>query len=135
MAGVVGRRFWSREEKQAIVTESLEAGMSIAGVARRHDMNANLISAWRRDPRFNTDLAEDSDAERERVFLPVEIGPEDEAPVDAAPAATAPAPSAAPPSPPSPIEIALVCGTRLRISSDVEEAALTRVIRAIGAAA
>ena len=54
--------------------------MSIAGVARRHDMNANLISSWRRDPCFNTELAEDREAEREPVFLPVEIGPEDEAP-------------------------------------------------------
>ena len=36
MEGAIGRQFWSREEKQAIVAESLEAGMSIAGVARRH---------------------------------------------------------------------------------------------------
>ena len=44
MAGVTGRRYWSLEEKRSIVAESFEVGISIAGVARRHDMNANLIS-------------------------------------------------------------------------------------------
>ena len=46
MAGVTGRRYWSLEEKRSIVAESFEVGISIAGVARRHDMNANLISTW-----------------------------------------------------------------------------------------
>ena len=135
MAGVTGRRYWSLEEKRAIVAESFEVGMSIAGVARRHDMNANLISTWRRDPRFNPSLAEGALPEAELVFLPVEIGTEAFAPVTTGPAAEAPIPPEAPSTSPSPIEIALVCGTRLRVESHVEEAALTRVIRAIGAAA
>ena len=98
-------------------------------------MNANLISTWRRDPRFNPVLAAPVPAPPEPVFLPVEIGAEDHAPVATGPAAEATIPPAAPSTSPSPTEIALVCGTRLRVESHVEEAALTRVIRAIGAAA
>lgn len=135
MAGVTGRRFWSLEEKRAIVAESFEVSMSIAGVARCHDMNANLISTWRRDPRFNTSLAEGASPEAEPVFLPVEIGTEASAPIAMGSGTEAILPATAPPASPSPIEIALVCGTRLRVESHVEEAALTRVIRAIGAAA
>jgi transposase len=135
MAGVTGRRYWSLEEKRAIVAESFEVGMSIAGVARRHDMNANLISTWRRDPRFKTDLAEGALPEAEPVFLPVEIGTEAFAPIAMGSRTDATLPATDPPASPSPIEIALVCGTRLRVESHVEEAALTRVIRAIGAAA
>lgn len=134
MAGVVGRRFWSTEEKRAIVAESLEGGASIAGAARRHGMNANLIGNWRKDPRFNPALAKPVSAEPEPAFLPVEIDEEADTllevpePVRASTSPTAPLP-------PSPVEIVLVCGTRLRIRSDVDEAALTRVIRAIGRAA
>ena len=135
MAGVTGRRYWSLEEKRAIVAESFEVGMSIAGVAQRHDMNANLISTWRRDPRFNPSLAECALPEAERVFLPVEIGTVASAPIAMGSGTEATLPATDPPASPSPIEIALVCGTRLRVESHVEEAALTRVIRAIGAAA
>ena len=42
------RRSWSLDEKHRIVDESLEAGASLAEVARRHDLNANQLFAWRR---------------------------------------------------------------------------------------
>ena len=42
------RRLWSREEKLRIVAESLEPGASVSRVARRHDVNANLVFTWRR---------------------------------------------------------------------------------------
>jgi transposase len=47
---VVGRRrrSWTGDEKRRIVGESLAAGASIAEVARRHDLNANQLVAWRR---------------------------------------------------------------------------------------
>ena len=46
--GVRRRRSWTRDEKRRIVEESLEDGASIAEVARRHDLNANLLFTWRR---------------------------------------------------------------------------------------
>ena len=42
------RRSWTGDEKRRIVEERLAAGASIAEVARRHDLNANQLFAWRR---------------------------------------------------------------------------------------
>src|SRR5487761_2628253 len=42
------RRSWTRDEKRRIVEESLQDGASIAEVARRHELNANLLFTWRR---------------------------------------------------------------------------------------
>ena len=46
--GARRRRSWTRDEKRRIVEESLQEGTSIAEVARRHDLNANLLFTWRR---------------------------------------------------------------------------------------
>ena len=43
-----GRRRRSAEERQRIVEETLEAGSSVARVARRHGINANQVFQWRR---------------------------------------------------------------------------------------
>lgn len=42
------RQSYSREEKLRIVQETLEPGASVSVVARRHDVNANLVFTWRR---------------------------------------------------------------------------------------
>src|SRR3979409_812241 len=42
------RRVRSAEEKRRIVAETYDAGASVSGVARRHDVNANLLFTWRR---------------------------------------------------------------------------------------
>ena len=44
------RRFWSEDEKRRIVAQSYAPGVSVSVVARRYDVNANLIFMWRRDP-------------------------------------------------------------------------------------
>ena len=46
------RRFWSDDEKRRIVAQSYAPGVSVSVVARRYDVNANLIFTWRRDPRY-----------------------------------------------------------------------------------
>ena len=46
--GARRRRYWTRDEKRRIVEESLQEGASIAGVAQRHALNANLLFTWRR---------------------------------------------------------------------------------------
>ena len=42
------RRRRSVDEKLAIVRETFERGASVSGVARRHQVNANQVFAWRK---------------------------------------------------------------------------------------
>jgi len=46
------RRTWSDDEKRMIVAQTLMPGVSVSQVARRYDVNANLVFKWVRDPRF-----------------------------------------------------------------------------------
>lgn len=76
MAGKKGqkKRFWADEEKRSICEQALAPGVSVAQVARRYSMNANLIFKWLKDPRFSpagdeTQMASEDDG----IFLPVEI--------------------------------------------------------------
>ena len=45
---IAPRRHRTVEEKRTIVAESLQPGASVAEVARRHGVNANLVFGWRR---------------------------------------------------------------------------------------
>ena len=47
VASQVKRQKRSVEEKRRIVEETLEAGASVARVARRHAVNANQVFYWR----------------------------------------------------------------------------------------
>ena len=107
------RRLWSDEEKRRIVAQTRSPGVSVSVVARRYDVNANLVFKWRRDPRYRP-LADELVS-----FLPVEIAPDWPAPVAESPGAT--------------VEIELACGTRLRVDARIDEASLARVIRALRA--
>jgi len=78
MAGKKGlkKRVWSDDEKRTICAQTLTPGVSVAQVARRYSMNANLIFKWLKDLRFAPDEGGSSPEESialEGVFLPVEI--------------------------------------------------------------
>ena len=107
------RRSWSLDEKRRIVDESLEDGASLAEVARRHDLNANQLFTWRRQ--FGIEPAE---AKEIVPILPVTIT------LDTAAEETDPGSSGQ-------IEIVLADGDRILVWSDVETAALTRVLKAL----
>lgn len=64
------RRYWSVEEKRSICVQARAPGVSVAQVARRYSLNANLIFKWLRDPRF----APGAGDEGPPSFLPVEVG-------------------------------------------------------------
>src|SRR5688572_23818324 len=68
-------RRWDAEEKRSICRQTRAPGVSVAQVARRHALNANLIFKWLKDPRF----APADAVEQKPVFLPVEVH-EDDAP-------------------------------------------------------
>lgn len=74
MAGKKGqkKRFWSDDEKRSICAQTVVPGVSIAQVARRYSMNANLIHTWLKDPRFAS-APEANEAAPSIEFLPVEI--------------------------------------------------------------
>ncbi|MEM7243358.1 MAG: transposase [Pseudomonadota bacterium] len=64
------RRSWSDDEKREICAQTTVAGVSVAQVARRYAMNANMIHTWLKDPRFAPAAEEPVE---DAVFLPIEI--------------------------------------------------------------
>jgi len=108
------RRSWTGDEKRRIIEESLIAGASIAEVARRHDLNANQLFTWRRQ------LGVQPIAPHEIApILPVTIEPEPSMPENGGCVTT------------SQMEIVLAEGDRIIVWSDVEVAALSRVLKAL----
>ena len=63
------RRRWSREEKRRIVAQTLVPEVSVSQVARRYDLNTDLVFKWRRDPELRPAVV----PEPEPSFLPVEV--------------------------------------------------------------
>lgn len=107
------RRSWTPDEKRRIVEESLEEGTSIAEVARRHELNANLLFTWRR--KMGVEPAEQSSL---LSILPVTITPGSAAEVHC-------------PTAVGQMEIVLAEGDRILVWADVETAALARVLKAL----
>jgi transposase len=108
------RRYWTRDEKRRIVVESLEDGASAADVARRHDLNANLLFTWRRQLGL-----EPQEAKKIAPILPVTIVSE-AAVADASLSETA-----------GRMEIVLSEGDRIIVWGDVETVSLSRVLKAL----
>ena len=48
MKGPAGRRRFTIDQKLAVVAESMQPGMSISYVARRHGLSPSLVFRWRR---------------------------------------------------------------------------------------
>lgn len=108
------RRSWSAEEKRRIVAETFEPGASVSIVARRHDLNANMLFTWRR----RAGSAVPSAAGDASTFVPAVITAEPtttRAPVVSTPIGG--------------MEIALAGGDRVIVGPDVDAAALARVIK------
>jgi transposase len=123
------RRLWEDEEKIGIVAQTRVAGVSVSQIARRYDVNANLIFKWLRDPRFNR-LAEDRTAVS---FLPVEVVAEPPVlgpPVIDAPVVDTPVIEAGATG--SQIEIMTPTGHRISISGAYDPDALCRLVRGLG---
>lgn len=90
------------------MAESLLPGAVVTVVARRHDVHPNLLHHWRR--RARRALSEGQGLK----FLPVEVRP------------------AASAKPGGSIAIELGDGVRVWVDAAVDEAALERVLRALG---
>ena len=114
------KRLWTDEEKRSICLQTTAPGVSVARVAQRYAMNANLIFKWLRDPRYAPEPPAEPDA---ICFLPVEIV--DQPMYQDSEAAAGPVPE------PGTIEIDISGGHRLRISGAYDPEALTRLIRGL----
>ena len=114
------KRLWTDEEKRSICFQTAAPGVSVAQVARRYAVNANLIFKWLRDPRYAPDPTSVARPAEEARFLPVEIVAETRS-TPAAPAAE------------NHIEIELAGGHRMRISGSYDPEALARLIRGLTA--
>ncbi len=64
------RRKWSDEKKRRIVAQTKVPGVSVPQVARRYDVNNNMIFKWVRDSRYNSDIEGGPEVLN---FLPVEL--------------------------------------------------------------
>ena len=134
MAEARRRRRWTVEQKRRIVEET--SGASVSVVARRYDINANLLFKWKREAeagQLGGALATD--------LVPIGLvgrGP------DGAPTLLASMPgdgnglrpsepcrSAELAAPAGVIEIDLPCGTRVRVDAAVDARALGRVLGAL----
>lgn len=118
------RRRWSDEEKRSICHQVSAPGVSVAQVARRYAMNANMIFGWLKDPKFNS---EPPDTE----FLPVEVGPtQSNLVVTIEPAAVLPAPAPAPVGD-GRIEIVLADGHRVKAEGAFDPDALAKLLKGL----
>jgi transposase len=118
--GAERRRRWSYDEKVRLVEETLQAGETVCGVARRHGVAHSLLFTWRRQARQGRRGGDAAPA-----LVPVEITPV------AAPIPSAPQPASSPAAQRARggiIEIELGGGCRVRVDRNVDVEALQRVL-------
>ena len=70
VTGPTGRRRWPEHVKAAIVLETYRDGVTVADVARRHEICAPQLHAWRRAARDGLLPMPDDDG---LAFLPVSV--------------------------------------------------------------
>jgi len=119
------RRRWSKEDKARIVAECDGPRSSVSMVARRHDLNTNLLFSWRRQ--FRGRRGEVGDV----AFVPAVIAPPGPAADRAAVMAREPQAdlgSSASPRPSGRIEIVLSDCRRVIVDEGVSASALARVV-------
>ena len=128
------RRRWLIEEKRAIVAESLEPGTRPAEVIRRHGITSGQLYSWRRQLARRLDRRPGAAANFARVDVWSGEPRVQEASVAEPPAVpTAKVPTIADPRGRGLIEIALPCGTTVRVDARVDDRALRRVLDALRA--
>jgi transposase len=70
VTGPTGRRRWPEHVKASVVLETYRDGVSVADIARKHEISAPQLHAWRRAARDGLLPMPDDDA---LEFLPVSV--------------------------------------------------------------
>jgi transposase len=108
------RRRWPEASKRRIVEETFKPGASVAIVARRYELNANVVFAWRRLYKVETT---DETADNGTNLVPVKVIAPDKPPSGTSPAYS--------------IEVLLAGGTQVRFSGSLAREALREIIAAV----
>lgn len=114
--GTGKRRQYSIGYKRQVVEEALSGKESVSVVARRHDINANLLFNWRKQY-----LTGKYDGDSSSSLIPVTVAPMTAVPVSAR---EAPLPR----SDGSRIEVVLSGGHRLVVEGSVDSAVLRSIL-------
>jgi transposase len=120
--GVERRRRWDDEVKLAIVSAVGISGATVTQVAQRHEVTRQQIYAWRHELKRKGLWSPEAGA----LFLPAGMVPAMDLTVveDRTPAST----------PVVWVELRLAKGRVLRFESNIDDAALSRLVRAVDAA-
>ena len=113
------KRLWTDEEKRSICVQTTAPDVSVAQVARRYALNANMIFKWLRDARYAPGSVQGTVGAP--VFLPVEV-------VNLT-RSEAVLPNSVLPD--CLLEIEIAGGHRLRVSGAFDPEALARLIRGL----
>ena len=124
----VTRRLRTLEEKLSILAEASRPGASIAAVARTHELNANLVFAWRRLHRLGL-----LEAQRHAPpLLPVRITTPTVPPTRPSTSVAAPSRTARSRAGSSTaesfIEIVVAGDTRIRLNGEAQRVVLARIL-------
>jgi transposase len=139
------RRTRTLDERKRIVEEALAPGVSVAAVARRHGLNANLIFKWirrsregwrdrRRGPAKERSGAVVASETIGPAFVPVKLLELSAGSPPAADVVAKPAREARRSARRGAMEISLPNGAKVSLDADVDAEALRRVLLALGVA-
>jgi transposase len=111
------RRLYTQEQKRQIVAETLVAGASVARIARRHGINANVVFTWRKQLRQMAPAA--------ATLLPVQVAQASVVPPPKRRRVRKPVTEA------GFIEIDLAGGHRVRVHGSADDRTVRSVIEAL----
>lgn len=121
LSGPERRRHWSIDQKLRILAQSLAPGSSPSLTCRLHGISSGQLYTWRKQFRTGELTG----------FIPIAVGPDRVAELPPPEAIVDAQPVSAPPDSGGLIEVELPSGVKLRLSGDVAEAALRRVLSAL----
>ncbi len=124
-----GKRRYDPQAKRALIQACLEPGISLAGLALAHGVNANLLRKWVVKHQRHVPREADVTAPGESVFVPAKVGAQELTPIGGLKCT----PGTAPPHPSSRLQARLPNGVTLELACDQQDTTLlSALIDALG---